>query len=147
MAMDKCDSGSMATISCDSGSMQWVNCGPIWGLQAGRGKVCAEDVRHALKASGDTLPEDELQGVFASLDTRGDGLITIDEFEAAALEAPHALNDARLKATFDFMDANGDGYAELLCSPPTPACVSLLLPASHRGAGHIGAGEVENGWC
>eukprot|EP00884_Botryococcus_braunii_P002869 jgi/Botrbrau1/12583/Bobra.0169s0113.2 len=75
----------------------------------GLGIVCADDVRHALKASGDNLPEEELQGVFASLDTRGNGSITLDEFEAAALEAPHALNDARLKATFDFMDANGDG--------------------------------------
>jgi hypothetical protein len=82
-------------------------------LQDGRGIVCADDVRHALKASGDNLPEEELQGVFASLDTRGNGSITIDEFEAAALEAPHALNDARLKATFDFMDANGDGCATL----------------------------------
>ncbi len=71
--------------------------------------MCADDVRRALVASGDAMPEEELQGVVASLDTRGDGTLTLDEFQAAALEAPHALNDAKLRAAFDFMDQDGDG--------------------------------------
>ena len=54
-------------------------------------------------------PPDEYKKLMESMDKNGDGIITWDEFVAAAIDKVALLNKQNIRAAFEVLDENGDG--------------------------------------
>jgi Ca2+-binding EF-hand superfamily protein len=67
-------------------------------------KVTVAGVREALAASYSRVID-----FFKLMDKNGDGIITWDEFVAAAIDKVALLNKQNIRAAFEVLDENGDG--------------------------------------
>ncbi len=54
-------------------------------------------------------PPEEYKALMDSMDRNGDGIITWDEFVAAAIDKVTLLNERNVKAAFNVLDEDGNG--------------------------------------
>jgi len=72
------------------------------------GMLSMSEVKQAFKASN--IPADDVEKIFRSLDTNGDGLINYSEFLAATVDRKKALTMQNLQFAFHHFDVDGSGY-------------------------------------
>jgi len=72
------------------------------------GMLSIAEVKQAFKNSN--IPSDDVEKIFKSLDTNGDGMINYTEFLAATVDKKKALTMQNLQFAFHHFDADGSGY-------------------------------------
>ena len=78
----------------------------------------------------------QLQKLMRSVDIKGDGAISRDEFTAALIEEEYWASDDGLRAAFAFFDGNGDGEV-------SPGEIAVSIFAALRGGAQADAAAVE----
>ena len=72
------------------------------------GMLSMAEVKQAFKDAN--IPSDDVDKIFKSLDTNGDGLINYSEFLAATVDRKKALTMQNLQFAFHHFDVDGSGY-------------------------------------
>lgn len=72
------------------------------------GMLSMAEVKQAFKDAN--IPPEDVEKIFKSLDTNGDGLINYSEFLAATVDRKKALTMQNLQFAFHHFDVDGSGF-------------------------------------
>jgi len=74
------------------------------------GYLTLQELTNMLRSHGYKMSDEQIRGMFNSLDAQGDNKVTLEEFmDAMGERPPHEHKSARMRQVFRSFDRNGDG--------------------------------------
>jgi len=115
----------------------------------GDGKLSLEEVREGyLEHYGKVMSDEEVQAMFAQVDTDNSGFIDYSEFVVAAMNERQLTSNDKLQAAFKMFDKDGSGVItgdeikEVLCFGNTNSMSTSPVDAILKQVDENGDGEI-----